>query len=132
MASPRAAGVDGEQLASLRGDLRIASSAIPADDLISAQRRFFALLERPMSVGFSIGWHETFLQLGPAFLDERFVMLPSCVTNFSATLRGSDYLSPQVVPHVTLGELDIGMGFAVGRGPGLEWHVSGPSMPHLE
>ena len=85
MASTRVAGIDGEQLASLRGDLRIAASAIPADDLQSARRRFLALLERPQSVGFSIGWIDPFVQLGPAFLDDRLVMLPSCVTNFSAT-----------------------------------------------
>ena len=132
MASTPAAGIDGEQLASLRGDLRMASSAIPVDDLHSAQRRFLALLERPMSVGFSIGWIDTFVQLGPAFLDDRLVMLPSCVTNFSATLRGSDYLSPQVVPHVTLGKLAVGMGRVVGGDFGLEWHVSGPSTVHPE
>ena len=132
MASTRAAGIDGEQLASLRGDLRIAASAIPADDLQSARRRFLALLERPQSVGFSIGWIDTFVQLGPAFLDDRLVMLPSCVTNFSATLRGSDYLSPQVVPHVTLGKLAVGMGRVVGGDSGLEWHVSGPSTVHPE
>jgi hypothetical protein len=72
------------------------------------------------------------VQLGPAFLDDRLVMLPSCVTNVSATLRGSDYLSPQVVPHVTLGKLAVGMGRVVGGDSGLEWHVSGPSTVHPE
>ena len=90
MVSTRAAGIEGEQLALLRGDLRNASAAIPADDLQSAGRRFLALLERPQSVGFSIGWIDPFVQLGPAILDDRLVMLPSCVTNFAATLRGSD------------------------------------------
>lgn len=94
--------------------------AIPADDLQSAGRRFLALMERPQSVGFSIGWIDPFVQLGPAFLDDRLVMLPSCVTNFAATLRGSDYLSPQVVPHVTLGKLAVGMGRVVGGASGLE------------
>lgn len=132
MASTRVAGIDGEQLASLRGDLRIAASAIPADDLQSARGSFLALLERPQSVGFSIGWIDSFVQLGPALLDDRLVMLPSCVTNVSATSRGSDYLSPQVAPHVTLGKLAVGMGRVVGGDSGLEWHVSGPSTVHPE
>ena len=53
MASTPAAGIDGEQLASLRGDLRIASSAIPVDDLHSAQRRFLALLDAAVCGGIS-------------------------------------------------------------------------------
>ena len=130
MSGLRSGSLAGEALETLRAELSVVNDGIPVDELQDARRRFPAVLERPQSVGLSLRWEDTFVQFGPAIVDERVVMLPSCVTNGTGTSRGGDYLGPLCVPHVTLGKFADGMGRIRAGDDGVEWHVSGPSTPH--
>ena len=130
MSGLRSGSLAGEALETLRAELSVVNDGIPVDELQDARRRFLAVLERPQSVGLSLRWEDSFVQFGPAIVDERLVMVPSCVTNGTGTSRGGDYLGPLCVPHVTLGKFADGMGRIRAGDDGVEWHVSGPSTPH--
>jgi hypothetical protein len=130
MAGLRSGPFAGEVLDTLVRELAVVQGGIPLDELVDARRRFLAVLERPLSVGLSLGWETSFVQFGPPIVNDRVVMLPSCVTNRTGTRRGGDYLGPLLIPHVTVGKLREGMGRTRAGVDGVEWHVSGPSSPH--
>ena len=124
--SPRVEDIEPEQLDVLRFALRAASSRIPLDDREDAERVFLQLLARPYSLGLSMGYITTFVLFGPPIADQRFVLFPACVTDRAASWRGTDFLSQQVIPHVTVGTFVEGMGRCFGAGDSLEWHVAEP------
>ena len=118
--------VDSHQLEVLRGALRVASRDFPDDDLESASRRFLEILTRPKCHSLSLGYVETFVLFGPPYVSGRFVMMPGCVTDRSASRRGVDFLQANHVPHVTVGRFNDGCGVERGGGLHLEWHISSP------
>ena len=125
--SLRVEGIEDEQLNVLRFGLRAASSRIPLDSLEDAERMFLELLARPYCRGLAMGYTATFVLFGPPIVDQRFVLLPACVTDRAASRRGTDFLTQHVVPHVTVGMFVEGMGCCVGAGDALEWHVTWPN-----
>jgi hypothetical protein len=74
-----------------------------------------------------MGYTPTYVLFGPSIVDDRYVLLPACVTDRVASRRGTDFLTEHVVPHVTVGMFVEGMGSRVGSGNELEWHVTYPS-----
>ena len=128
MATPlRVEGIESVQLDALRFGLRSASSRMPLDDLEDAQRIFLELLARPYCRRLAMGYTATFVLFGPLIVDDRFVMLPACVTDRAATRRGTDFLTEHVFPHVTVGMFVEGMGCCRGAGDAFEWHVAWPN-----
>ena len=122
----RVEDIESEQLDALRFGLRAASSRMPLDDLEDAERIFLELLARPYCRGLAMGYISTFVLFGPPIVDQRFVLLPACVTDRAASRRGTDFLTQHVVPHVTIGMFVEGMGCCYGAGEALEWHVTWP------
>ena len=128
MAIPiRVDGIESVQLDALRFGLRSASSRMPLDDLEDAERIFLELLARPYCRGLAMGYTATFVLFGPPIVDDRFVLLPACVTDRAASRRGTDFLTEHVFPHVTVGTFVEGMGCCRGAGDALEWHVTWPN-----
>ena len=123
----RLESIEKEQLDVLCFGLRAASSRIPLETLEDAERIFLELLPRPYCRGLAMGYTPTYVLFGPPIVDDRYVLLPACVTDRVASRRGTDFLTEHVVPHVTVGMFVEGMGCRVGAGDDLEWRVTWPS-----